>query len=148
MKTKLFIIAVTMLFIASAPAFSAITVVSARGETGVLEKGKAVPLKAGMPVKEGSTIVTGVNSEVVLDIDGSKLTLRSLTTMKVMHNSTTATSSDTRVAMKRGSVVSEVKKIHNVKTSFKVSTPVATSSVAGNKTHGDIRSRDRYACRS
>lgn len=138
MKTIYSIAALAFLFTAM-PALSAVKVISVKGEAGLLDKGRVQRLTAGMALQSGQSVVTGVNSQAVLDIDGSRLTVRSLTTMKIASNTATKNSSDTRVALKRGSVVSEVSKIKDVKTSFRVSTPVATSSVRGTKhivTHG------------
>jgi hypothetical protein len=130
---KIYTIAAMIMLLAAVPAFSAVKVISVKGEAGVLNQGKVQPLTAGMNLSVGSTVITGVNSQAVLDVDGSRLTVKPLSNMKIAMNRTTKDSSDTRVALKRGRVVSEVNRISNVKTRFKVATPVATSSVRGTK---------------
>lgn len=123
----------TALFItlAHAPLLADVTVSSAKGTVGVVISGKAQPVTAGMKLAEGVTVVTGANSELVLDINGNSLTLKSLTTVKINEATLTAETSSAGVSLKGGSVQSSVKQISGLRTSFEITTPVATSSVRG-----------------
>lgn len=117
--------------LAIAPLFADVTVKSSKGTVGVVIGGKAQPVAVGMKLEEGVTVVTGANSELVLDINGNTLTLKSLTTVKINAAKLTAESSSAGVSLKGGSVQSSVKQISGLRTSFEVTTPVATSSVRG-----------------
>ena len=117
--------------LALSPLFADVTVKSLKGTVGVVIGGKAQPVTVGMKLAEGVTVVTGANSELVLDINGNKLTLKSLTTVKINQAKLTAESSSAGVSLKGGSVESSVKQISGLRTSFEVTTPVATSSVRG-----------------
>lgn len=120
-----------LLAFACAPLFAEVTVTSSKGTVGVVIGGKAQPVTVGMKLAEGVTVVTGANSELVLDINGNSLTLKSLTTVKINTAKLTAETSSAGVSLKGGSVQSSVKQISGLRTSFEVTTPVATSSVRG-----------------
>jgi hypothetical protein len=84
-----------------------------------------------MAIADGSTIITGANSEVIIAVNNGTITFKSLTTAKLRGVSLTGTSSTADVALKNGTVVSDVKQIKGLKTSFTITTPVGTSSVRG-----------------
>ena len=89
------------------------------------------PLNEGMSLNEGTKISTGVNSSVILNIDNHTLTVNPLTMLKIYENSMTRTSSENRIGLRRGTIRAKVARDKRIKTIFKVSTPVATSSVRG-----------------
>jgi hypothetical protein len=124
------------------PLFADVTVQAVKGTAGVLEAKKLQPLKAGMKLKDDATVVTGANSEVVLTVNNGTITLKSLTTAKLRGVAVTATGSKADVALRSGTVVSDVKQIAGLKTSFTITTPVGTSSVRGT-THTVSFSQER-----
>ncbi len=115
----------------SIPAFADVTAVSVKGTVGAIVAKKMQPVSAGMKLPSDATIVTGANSEVTLSVNNGTLTLKSLTTAKLSGISLSTTSSKAAVALKTGTVVSDVKQIQGLKTSFTITTPVGTSSVRG-----------------
>lgn len=127
---RLLIITVALLFAAS-PLFAAITVVSVKGEALFSDGGSFKPLQKGMQLKEGTKIQTGAKSQAVLDIDGHIVTIKSLTLIKVYKNIAKKDESTNSLGLAYGSVNAKVKKLPQVKTSFLITTPVATSSVRG-----------------
>jgi hypothetical protein len=126
-----------MLFAALALVFTlttvnaAVLVVSTRGEAAYRDGAAWKPLAKGQTIKEGTMVMTGVNSQAVLNIDDNLLTVKPLTTIKVLKNSFTKSSSDNVIGLKNGSVNARVKRIGTLKTRFNIVTPVATSSVRG-----------------
>ncbi|MDH7555085.1 MAG: FecR domain-containing protein [Spirochaetota bacterium] len=126
----LLIIAITLLFAAS-PLFAAITVVSVKGDALYSDGGAFKPLQKGMQLKEGTKIQTGAKSQAVLDIDGHIVTIKSFTLIKVYKNIAKKDESTNSLGLAYGSINAKVKKLPQVKTSFLITTPVATSSVRG-----------------
>jgi len=119
------------IFLYTSPLFADITVSAVKGTVGVMEAKKLTPVTVGMKLKDDATVVTGANSEVTLSINNGMITLKSLTTAKMGNVVKTPTTSSAAVALRSGTVVSEVKQITGLKTSFTVTTPVGTSSVRG-----------------
>lgn len=126
----LLIVIVAILFVAS-PLFAAITVVSVKGEALYSDGAAFKPLQKGMQLKEGTRIQTGVKSQAVLDIDGHIVTIKQLTLIKVYKNIAKKDESTNSIGLKYGSINAKVKKLPQVKTSFLITTPIATSSVRG-----------------
>ncbi|HSV95629.1 MAG TPA: FecR domain-containing protein [Spirochaetota bacterium] len=129
--------AITLFTLTTANA--AVLVVSARGDAAYKDGAAWRPLAKGQTIKEGTMVMTGVNSQAVLNIDDNLLTVKPLTTIKVLKNSFTKSSSDNVIGLKNGSVNARVKRIGTLKTRFNIVTPVATSSVRGteqNTSHG------------
>jgi hypothetical protein len=126
---KLSIIALALLL--SAQAFAEVTVTAVKGAVGVMEAKKLSPVSVGMKLKDDATVVTGANSEVTMAVNNGVITLKSLTTARLSGVAVSPTTSTAAVALKSGTVVSEVKQIQGLKTSFTVTTPVGTSSVRG-----------------
>ncbi len=122
-----------MMFLAlfSSPLFADVTVKAVKGTAGVMDSKKLTPVTAGMKLKDDATVVTGANSEVTILLNNGIITLKSLTTARLSGIKVTPTSSTAAVALRSGTVVSEVKQITGLKTSFTVTTPVGTSSVRG-----------------
>jgi hypothetical protein len=121
-KYFIMILTVSLLFFVSF-AYSEITVVSTKGDAAYMSGGKWSALSKGQKLQEGAKISTGAKSSVVLKIDGTTLTINQLTTIKL--------SSKDNIGLKYGSVRAKVKQIGAVRTKFRITTPVATSSVRG-----------------
>lgn len=132
MKTRLFALTITMTFLmGAATAEAAIRVVSTKGQCAY-KKGRAwAPLRAGIVIPVGSKVSTGVRSQAILVVDNHKVTIKALTMMKIYENSAKKSERTTRLGLRRGSIRAKVSRSKRIKTTFKVSTPVATSSVRG-----------------
>ncbi len=115
----------------SSEAFAKITVISVRGRVAYKTGRSWVPLKKGMKLTEGVKISTGVRSYAVLRLNKNVMRVRPLTMIKIYQNQLTKNSSRTRIGLKRGSLRARIKKGQRIRTVFRVSTPVATSSVRG-----------------
>lgn len=131
MKKMICIIIVIFLSGVFTNAYSAIMVVSAKGDASYQAGGKWKPMTKGLVLAEGTKICTGVNSSAVLDIDQNIVTIKPMTSIKIYKNSLTSTSSDNSIGLQYGAVQAKVKKTAAVKTRFNITTPVATSSVRG-----------------
>jgi hypothetical protein len=116
---------------AAAPSFGGILVQDVRGSVAFKTTGQWQPLKSGMALQEGTKISTGVNSSAVIMLDNHTLTVKPLTMIKIYENSTTKNDSRTLIGLRRGTIRTNVSRSKRVKTVFRVSTPVATSSVRG-----------------
>ncbi len=120
-------------------AFAKITVVSVKGKAAYKTGRIWLPLKRGVTLRQGTKISTGVRSWVRLKMYNNTLTIKPLTMMKVYENSRRGQRINTRIGLRRGSVRAHVTRGRRVRTIFKISTPVATSSVRGtveDATHG------------
>ncbi len=123
-------IVIAVLFIASM-AFAEIRVISVKGDAAYKKSGKWLDLRKGQKLGDGTLISTSARSNAVLAVDKSVLRVRQLTTMKVYAHKITKKGSATHVGVKYGSINARIKRVGKLKTKFKVSTPVATSSVRG-----------------
>ncbi len=112
-------------------AFAKITVKSVRGEVAYKKGRQWKPLKKGQTLAEGTKISTGVRSSARILIDGHTLIIKQLTMMKVFRSKSTKKRRSTHLGLKFGGLRAKVKRIGRLKTSFKITTPVATSSVRG-----------------
>jgi hypothetical protein len=128
---KLYLVWFVVISLLSSPLFADVTVQTVKGTVGVMEAKKLTPVTAGMKLKDDAMVVTGANSEVTMQVNNGMITLKSLTTARLSGVKVTPTSSTAAVALRGGTVVSEVKQITGLKTSFTVTTPVGTSSVRG-----------------
>ncbi len=130
-KSHIFCSVVFALVFAASSAFAEIRVVSVKGTAAYKTGQQWVPLNAGAALAVGTRVSTGVRSTVVLRINRHTVTVQPLTIMKVTESVERAGSSTTNIGLRRGSVRTKVASDARVKTVFKVSTPVATSSVRG-----------------
>ncbi len=121
---------ISILFITSL-SYAEIRVLSVNGSAAYKVGAQWVPLPAGTPLAPGTKVSTGVRSTVVIKINNHTVTVNPLTIMKISESRDDATSSNTRIGLRRGSVRAKVATNTRIKTVFKVSTPVATSSVRG-----------------
>lgn len=119
------------LFLFSASAFGEIRVVSVKGTASYKTGGQWVPMQAGNALAVGSKVSTGVKSTAVIRINKHTLTVHPLSIVKISDSVETDRSSTTRIGLRRGSVRAKVDENARIKTVFRVSTPVATSSVRG-----------------
>lgn len=115
--------------------FAKIVVESTKGEASYKAGNQWLPLTKGQQLQEGAKISTGVRSWALLNIDGNSVKVEQLTTMKIFKNQITPDAQNTHIGLKHGSLQARVSKIGKLKTSFKISTPVATSSVRGTEKH-------------
>lgn len=120
-----------MLVFAASYSFAEIRVISVKGTAAYKAGGQWVPLQAGAALTAGTKVSTGVRSTAVIKINNHTVTVNPLTIMKISESRDDATSSNTRIGLRRGSVHAKVARNSRIKTVFKVSTPVATSSVRG-----------------
>ncbi len=120
-------------FVFATPALMAeIVVVSARGDTAYRVGPQWIkPLQAGLRLQDGVKIRTGARSEAVIKINGNTVTIKPLTLMKVYQSELTKNASRTRIGLRSGSVQAKIDRKAGINTSFKVTSPVATSSVRG-----------------
>jgi len=115
----------------SVSAHAAILVVSTKGEAAYMAGGQWKPLAKGQTIAEGTKISTGVNSSAILNIDGSIVTVKPLTSIKIYKNSVNPQTRETSIGLQFGAVRAKIDKVAKVKTRFNITTPVATSSVRG-----------------
>jgi hypothetical protein len=130
-KLIVFITYLLALLFFSGSLYAKIVVDSTKGEAAYKKGNQWLPLTKGQLLQEGTKISTGVKSWAVLNIDGDTLRIQQLTMMEIYTNQTTSNNKNTHVGLKLGGLKARVTKIGTLKTSFKISTPVATSSVRG-----------------
>lgn len=113
------------------PAFAVITVEQITGKAAYKDGQQWKPLAVNQKLEVGTKVSTGSGSSVVLNIDGSKVTIRQFSMVRINHNMADSEKSETNLGLKYGVINAKVKKIGAIRTQFKISTPVATSSVRG-----------------
>lgn len=131
LKKKYFTIIFLMLVHAVSSSFAEVTVVSIKGNARYKAGNQWLPLAPGIKLAEGTKISTAVRSEVALKVNGDDLIVRQMTMIKIEQNLLSANQSNSTIGLKRGGLNAKIARDRKVKTSFKVSTPVATSSVRG-----------------
>ncbi|MBN2402333.1 MAG: FecR domain-containing protein [Spirochaetes bacterium] len=133
MKKKIILIlSVIIFFIRFAlTSFAEITVVSVKGQAKYKTGRQWIDLKPGLKLPEGVKISTGVKSGAVLNVNGSSVTISQMSMLKIEENNLSRTESNTTIGLKRGGLRARVSRVKTLKTSFKISTPIATSSVRG-----------------
>lgn len=133
MKKHIPILVVTALFLFAVSAFAEIRVISVKGAASYKAGGAWVPLGAGVALAPGTKVSTGVRSRVEIRINRHTVVVEPLTIMKISESTETNKSSTTRIGLRRGAIRTDVARDARIKTVFKVSTPVATSSVRGTR---------------
>ena len=123
----------TILIILASGAYvqAAILVVSVKGEAAYQAGAQWKPLAKGQTITEGTRISTGVNSLAVLNIDGSMVTVKPMTSIRIYRNMADSASRETSLGLQYGAVKAKIDKTAKVRTRFNITTPVATSSVRG-----------------
>jgi hypothetical protein len=121
----------TTLFIAL-PLYADITVLKIEGNAAYKEGNKWVPLKVNQKLAEGVKISTSADSFVDIKLNSKNHTIqvKPFTMVQIFSNET-KTDSNTNIALKRGSVNAKVPRDEKIKTQFKITSPIATSSVRG-----------------
>jgi hypothetical protein len=122
---------ISALFVFAMSAFAEIRVVSVKGTASYKTAGQWIPLQAGAALAVGTKVSTGVRSTVVINVNKHTVTVYPLTIMKISESMETNKSSTTNIGLRRGAVRTKIAHDARIKTVFKVSTPVATSSVRG-----------------
>jgi len=130
-KRIIFSAIIILMFFSFSSVYAKITVVSTKGSVAYKTGRKWMPLKKGMNLRKGTKISTGVKSYAVIKMNRSTVKVRPLSMIKIYENSTRKNTTRTRIGLKRGRVRAQVTRGKRVKTIFKISTPVATSSVRG-----------------
>ena len=120
---------VTILFIS--PLSAEIKVVSVTGSVAYKTGQKWETLRVQTRLNPGAKISTGVNSSAVIQLDKHTVTVNQMTMVKIYENRAEKESTETKIGLRRGSIRAKIFREQTVKTVFKVSTPVATSSVRG-----------------
>ncbi len=132
MKTIKIALSASFILFFSISLFAEIKVISLSGTVAYRDGRNWIPLKVNQVLKEGTRISTGANSsaEIRLNKLNHTITVKALSMIQVF-SSESAVETDTHIGLKRGGINARVPRDSNVKTVFKVSTPVATSSVRG-----------------
>jgi len=128
-KTILFILVFLM---ATTSLFAKIQVLSVKGSVAYKDGRKWKPLRRNQTLSEGTKISSGVRSYAKIQLNryNHTVTVKPLTLIKI-YSRATDRSSSTHIGLRRGKINAKVPRRGRVKTIFKVSTPVATSSVRG-----------------
>lgn len=101
------------------------------GEVAVKSGARWVPVKEGAVIKVGDRLSTGINSSAVLEISSATVTVKPMTIVRIVDRGVTTVSDSTTIGISRGGINAKVRRQDRVQTQFRVSTPVATSSVRG-----------------
>ena len=122
----------SLIFLFSAAGYAEITVIKVQGNASYRDGRNWIPLKENLVLPEGVKISTGTNSyaEIKLNSINHTVKIKPLTVIQVFSKET-ATDTNTHIGLKRGGITAKVPRDSNIKTIFKVSSPIATSSVRG-----------------
>jgi len=129
---KIISLIIAIFFLGTGSLFAEIKVLRVKGTVAYKTGRDWAPLSAGMVLQEGAKVSTGANStaEIRLNALNHTITVKPYTVIQVFSR-TGSKESNTNVGLKRGNIVIKVPKNKKVKTVFKVTTPIATSSVRG-----------------
>jgi len=121
-----------IIFLFSTSLYAEISVIKVEGNAAYREGKSWLPLKEKQKLPEGVKISTGANSyaELSLNSINHSVKIKPLTMIQIFSKET-AENSDTHIGLKRGGITAKVPRNSKVKTIFKVSSPIATSSVRG-----------------
>lgn len=119
---------VLVLMLAMVPALFAGTVKSVKGKVDVMVGSKWTKATKGMYIKNGTKIMTGLNSSIKVQTKTGYFQVRELSMVTYKDK---GTGHQQTIALKSGKVKVRYKKISGIKTSFKVQTPKGTASVRG-----------------
>lgn len=107
------------------------TVVAVQGKVSAITGGTVSKLSVGSSVPAGATISTGFKSQVTLKIDGSVITVKPLTRLKLSQIVKKEDALATELYLDVGKINANVKPKTTKKVDFKVKTTSATASVRG-----------------
>ncbi len=129
---KIILLMTALIFAGSTSLFAEIKVLKVKGTVAYKVKKDWVQLKEKQVLPEGVKISTGADSTAELSLNSLNhtITIKPFTVIQV-YSKTDDKTSDTNVGLKRGKINVKVPKDKKVKTVFKVTTPIATSSVRG-----------------
>ena len=132
MKPLKMTIITSLIFLFTTSLYAEISVIKVQGNAAYREGRSWLPLKTGQKLPEGVKISTGANSSAELSLNSVNHTvkIKPLTVIQIFSKETAA-NTDTHIGLKRGGITAKVPRDAKVKTIFKVSTPIATSSVRG-----------------
>jgi len=128
---RLTIISLSIFFLTAA-LHAEITVIKVTGSAAYRQGKKWLPLKVGQKLPEGVKVSTGANSsaELKLNSQNHSVSIKPFTMIQV-YSKESKTDTNTHIGLKRGAIHAKVPRKGNIKTIFKVSSPIATSSVRG-----------------
>jgi len=126
------VIITTSLMFLTTLLYANITVLKVEGTVAYKDGNRWLPVKVGQKLVEGVKISTGADSFVDIKLNSKNhiVQVKQLSMVQIFSKET-GTDTNTNIGLKRGSVNTKVPRDENVKTVFKVSTPIATSSVRG-----------------
>jgi hypothetical protein len=132
MKLLKMIITSSLIFLFSTAIYAEISVIKIQGKVSYKEGKNWLPLNEKQKLPEGVKISTGTNSyaEINLNSINHTVKIKPLTVIQIFSKET-AENTDTHIGLKRGGITAKVPRDSKVKTIFKVSSPIATSSVRG-----------------
>ncbi len=109
-----------------------ISVIKVEGSAAYKDGNKWLPLRNGQKLAEGVKVSTGANSYADIKLNSMNHTIRVKPfSMLQVFSKETKTDTNTHIGLKRGGIMAKVPREGKVKTIFKVSSPIATSSVRG-----------------
>lgn len=133
-RNKPILLALLIIILAAGTAFSQNTAVVRRivGKVEIQQPGQAwLPAAVGMELPLRATISTGFNSQAVLEVGSSVLTLRALTRIRIDELQVRDNVAVTGLSMPVGRIRAEVRSTEGLSTDFRVRSPVSTAAVRG-----------------
>jgi hypothetical protein len=133
-RNQALVIVLLIVVLAAGTAFSQDTAVVRRivGKVEIQPPGEAwIPAEVGMELPLRATISTGFNSQTVLEIGSSVLTLRALTRIRIDELQVRDNVAVTGLSMPVGRITAEVRSTEGLSTDFRVRSPVSTAAVRG-----------------
>jgi len=132
MKQRILISLAAILFIFSSDLLAKIQVISVTGKVAYKNGKIWVPLRRNQVLPEGVKISSGTNSyaKIRLNQHNHTIDIKPMSFIKIFSKESNS-STNTHIGLKRGKIRASIVKNQRVKTVFKISTPVATSSVRG-----------------
>lgn len=132
MKLMKMTLAAISILVFTAALHAEISVIKVEGSAAYKEGNRWAPLKTGQKLAEGVKVSTGANSYADIKLNSQNHTIRVKPfTMIQVFSKETKTDTNTHIGLKRGGIMAKVPREGKVKTIFKVSSPIATSSVRG-----------------
>jgi hypothetical protein len=139
-RNKTIVIVLLIIVLVAGAAFSQNKAVVKRilGKVEIQRPGEAwIPAAVGMELPLRATISTGFNSQAVLEIGKSVLTLRALTRIRIDELQVRDNVAVTGLSMPVGRIRAEVRSTEGLSTDFRVRSPVSTAAVRGTGFDGD-----------
>lgn len=134
MKIKKILILSALCIICYTPELiSDVRVIDISGTAAYKDQRQWKAMKKGQTLKEGTKISTGARSSVQLKIDNATVTIRQLSMVRINRNLVTGGSTSTNLGLRYGKINARIDRIKKLRTDFRISTPVATSSVRGSE---------------